>query len=256
MTAPWVLSVESLSLIFWHYATVFLRVSAVVAMLPAFGERTVPIRVKLAVAIAFTVATGAALPVFNVQSAGWAWTAAVVSEPLVGLALGILIRLFVLCLQIAGTIAAQSVSLSQFLGGAAEPVTAMGHILVVAALALAVTMGLHVRAIEFLVHSYDLFPPGRWPDAVVLADWSTGQISRIFALAFLLAAPFVIISVLYNLTLGVINRAMPQLMVAFVGAPAITLGGIVLLGLTAPFLLAVWLEALHGFLDGLPEAVP
>ena len=45
-----------------------------------------------------------------------------------------------------------------------------------------------------------------------------------FALALSLAAPFVIASLLYNVALGVINKAMPQLMVAFVGAPAITCG--------------------------------
>ena len=65
----------------------------------------------------------------------------------------------------------------------------------------------------------------------------------------MLAAPFVTTSLLYNLTLGVINRAMPQLMVAFVGAPVITLGGMVLLLWCAPTMLAVWADALIAFLD-------
>ena len=73
--------------------------------------------------------------------------------------------------------------------------------------------------------------------------------SRAFSLAFLLAAPFVIASVIYNLALGVINRAMPQLMVAFVGAPVITLGGIVLLFLASPLMLSVWNDALMTFFN-------
>jgi len=76
-----------------------------------------------------------------------------------------------------------------------------------------------------------------------------GKVARSFALGFTLAAPFVIASMLYNVTLGVINRAMPQLMVAFVGAPAITAGGLVLLFLSAPILLSVWADALRSFLD-------
>ncbi len=64
-----------------------------------------------------------------------------------------------------------------------------------------------------------------------LARWGLAQVSRSFALAFSLAAPFVIAGLLYNVALGVINRAMPQLMVAMVGAPAITLGGIALFAL-------------------------
>ena len=41
---------------------------------------------------------------------------------------------------------------------------------------------------------------------------------------------------------------MPQLMVAFVGAPAITAAGLILLFLTAPILLSVWIRALDLFL--------
>jgi flagellar biosynthetic protein FliR len=73
-------------------------------------------------------------------------------------------------------------------------------------------------------------------------------VARAFALAFSLAAPFVVASFLYNLALGAINRAMPQLMVAFVGAPVITAGGLVLLALALPALLGVWLAAFDEFL--------
>ena len=69
-----------------------------------------------------------------------------------------------------------------------------------------------------------------------LSQWGIDKVSGAFAMAFRLAAPFVIVSVLYNITLGVINRAMPQLMVAFVGAPVITAGGLALLALMSPIL--------------------
>jgi flagellar biosynthetic protein FliR len=55
----------------------------------------------------------------------------------------------------------------------------------------------------------------------------------------------VIASLLYNLALGAINRAMPQLMVSFVGAPALTLGGLALLALAAPILLSFWSDAVE-----------
>ena len=58
-----------------------------------------------------------------------------------------------------------------------------------------------------------------------------------------------IAALIYNVAIGVINRAMPQLMVAFVGAPAITAGGLILLVLTTPYLLSVWLEALNSHLS-------
>ena len=69
-----------------------------------------------------------------------------------------------------------------------------------------------------------------------------------FICLFAIAAPFVIAAMIYNIALGAINRAMPQLLVSFVGAPAITFGGIALLFLAAPIMLAKWLDVLHRFL--------
>ena len=74
------------------------------------------------------------------------------------------------------------------------------------------------------------------------------EVGRTFALGFTLAAPFVVASLIYNVTLGVINRAMPQLMVSFVGAPAITAGGLFLLFITAPVLLGVWIATFGDFM--------
>lgn len=232
----------------WQAMVVFLRVSALVSVLPAFGERSVPMRIKLVVAVMFTAVVAPAVAVAPASGGLPYLVRHALSEPVVGLALGIAVRLFVLALQTAGAIAAQSTSLSQLLGGASvEPMPAIGQLLVLAGLALAVMSGLHVRAAELLIASYDLFPAGALPDGRALSLWGVGRIAQAFALAFTLAAPFVIASVIYNLTLGVINRAMPQLMVAFVGAPVVTLGGLFILFAAAPLMLAVWSDALTGF---------
>jgi flagellar biosynthetic protein FliR len=219
------------------------------ALLPAFGEQNVPARVKIVVAIAFTLIVAPALPKTLSDQAAENLHLLVFSEVLSGLAIGLGIRLFVLALQTAGSIAAQSTSLSQVLGGAAvDPLPAMGYILIVGGLALAVMNGLHVKAAHLIILSYDFLPMGHFPAASDLSDWGVRQVSRAFSLAFSLAAPFVILSVLYNFALGAINKAMPQLMVAFVGAPVITLGGLFILMIAAPTILLVWLGAMDGFL--------
>ena len=175
---------------------------------------------------------------------------------LAGLVLGRGLRLCGLARQAAGAIAAQSTSLSQILGAAAaEPMPAIGYVLVIGGLALALMTGLHVKAAEMVILSYDMLPMGRFPSGATLSDWGLGQVRRAFSLAFTLAAPFVILSLLYNLALGAINKAMPQLMVAFVGAPVITAGGLFLLCLSAPIILRVWLAALDGFIAS-PFSVP
>ena len=237
---------------------VFLRVGAAMALIPAFGEQAVPMRVRLALALAFTMVVA---PAVAPEAAALAarpngWLRALATEVLAGLVLGMGLRLFVHALQTAGTMAAQATSLAQFFGGAGvDPQPAIAQLLLMAGLALALMAGLHIRLAEFLILSYALMPAGDFPAGWAVAGWGVAQVARAFALAFSLAAPFVIAALIYNMALGAINRAMPQLMVAFVGAPALTWGGLMLLLLVVPVLLSVWLAAFTAFLAD-PFAAP
>lgn len=238
--------------LFWSGFLVFIRVGATLSLLPAFGEQSIPARVRLALGLLFTIVVAPAVATPVTLSA-----TAILAEAVIGLLIGAGFRIFVLVLQTAGAIAAQATSLSQlFGGGGVEPQPAIGHLLVVAGLALAATMGLHVRAAEALILSYEVLPQGRLPTASDAASWGLGRIGTGFSLAFALAMPFVIGGLIYNAALGAINRAMPTLMVAFIGAPALTAGGLVLLAMTAPSMLAVWVQAFDSWLSnpfGLPR---
>ena len=232
---------------------VFLRVGAAMAVLPAFGEKAVPQRVRLGLALGFTaiVTPAVAAQIDPLTKDQGMLSLLLATEAIAGLALGIGLRLFVLALQMAGSIAAQATSLSQVFGGGAgvEPQPAIGHMLVFGGLALAVMNGLHVRLAEVIILSYNILIPGQFPDASTLGSWGISRVAHAFALAFTLAAPFVIASLIYNVALGVINRAMPQLMVAFVGAPAITAGALMLMFLVMPLMLSVWSDDLSLFLQ-------
>lgn len=237
---------------------VFLRVGGAMAVLPAFGEQAVPQRVRLVLALGFTVITAPAVAteVAPIVSEGRVLGTFIATEAFAGLLIGMMLRLFVLCLQMAGTMAAQSTSLAQIFGGmGGEPMPAVSQLLLLGGLTLAVMTGLHVKVVELLVLSYQVLPAGRFPGAEDVMTWGLANVSRAFALAFSLAAPFVIASLIYNAALGAINRAMPTLMVAFVGAPALTLGGLFLMAITLPIMLAVWANALDGWFTD-PFGVP
>jgi len=242
----------------WSFALVFLRVGAAVTVMPGFGERSIPMRYKLVLAGALTIAVGASdpvLPPFQSGVAGLAWP--IVCETAVGVLLGLTLRLFILAMQTAGSIAAQSTSLAQIAGGAfPEPLPAIGHILSLAALTLLMISGFHVKVVQFLTLSYDLFPAGALPNAQIVGQWGTALVGHAFALAFQLAAPFLLLSLAYNLVLGAINRAMPQLMVAFVGAPVITWGSLSVLLMVAPMLLSVWSAQVDAFLTNPAAGTP
>ncbi|GAB4294116.1 MAG: flagellar biosynthetic protein FliR [Roseovarius sp.] len=237
--------------VLWLHAVVLLRAGPVMTLFPGFGDQGgVPMRVRLVLALMLSAVTASADPPGLAQLAAdpppLAWL--LVSETAVGLLLGIGLRLLLVGLQTAGAMAAQAMSLSQIAGSAgSEPMPAIERLLVVGGLALAMTLGLHVRLAEMLILSYGPLPAGRLPEAAALAEWGVSRVAWAFGFAFSLAAPFVLVSLLYNLALGVINRAMPQLMMVFVGAPVISGAGLVLLLLLAPAMLGRWLEAVAAF---------
>lgn len=230
----------------WAALLVFLRVGAALALMPAFGEQSVSPRLRLVIALAFTAVVAPAvrpalLSAPSLEAAGF--------EIAMGLSLGAVFRLFIFALQIAGSIIAQATSLSQITGGVApDPLPAVGHFLTAAGLALAVMAGLHVKLAEAFILSYHLMPVGGFATSSEFAQWGTAQTARAFTLGFTLAAPFTIAALMYNLALGAINRAMPTLMVSFIGAPALSAAGLGLLAMLAPILLAFWAGELEGFM--------
>lgn len=220
---------------------VLMRVGSVTALLPGFGEQSIPMRVRLLVALAFTAIVWPIVsPIFDVSVQEM--PRVMLTEAVVGVMIGVSIRLLVMALQLAGSIAAQSTSVAQIAGASAtpDPMPAIGNILVMAGLTLVLVTGLHVKAAAAMINSYDIMPPGFLPTGRDVAEWGTAHVASAFSLALSLAAPFVVASFAYNVGLGAINRAMPSLMVAFIGAPAITAGALLMLALAAPALLVYW----------------
>lgn len=234
---------------FWQGALVFFRVGAIVSVAPVIGERVIPARVRLGIAVLLTMVLAPLTDLTELPEQAIGLFLLAGAEVVTGLAIGLALRTFLLVLHMAGSIAAQTTSLSQLMGNpSVDPVPALAQVLVVAGLALAAVFDLHLDILRLLALSYQTIPLGVWPDPRLLLAMSVGNLSQAVSLAFSCAAPFVIGSLVYNLALGVINRAMPQLMVAFVGAPAITLGSMALLAVVASGILVSWWMTLPQFI--------
>ncbi|NBE07376.1 flagellar biosynthetic protein FliR [Paragemmobacter ruber] len=236
------LFVEQVQALLRPATLVFLRVGAAVAILPGFGEQAIPARIRLAAALAFTAVI---LPAVAGRYRGDDILLPAAAEVSAGLLIGLSLRLLILGLQTAAAISAQSASLSQFFASAgSEPQPALGILFTLAATALALQAGLHVKLAAYLILSYDVLPAGRMVAGADVMAWGVGNVARATALAFSLALPFVMAALLWNVALGAVNRAMPQLMVTFIGAPALSIGALALAAVITPVILFIWLRAL------------
>jgi len=223
---------------------VLTRISVFVFLLPGLGEAAISRRTRLVAALLITmlilpfVGTGA--------SVGWsigAMTAAIAFEAFYGFMLGFGLRLMVFTLQIAGSIISQCLSLTQVFGGGmtTQPNTTISTILMLCGVTLLLSLDMHTKAVGLLVQSYDIFPLATTPDFEKTAYWFAQKSAAYFAFAVSLALPLLVFNFIYNLMLGFVNKAMPQLMVSFVGMPFVTGAGIILLALSVSGIFAVWL---------------
>lgn len=228
------------------WALTFLRIGSAMAVLPGLAEQSIPARIRLGLALLLSLSL---LPATLPMAGNMQLSSAFASEMIVGLILGLGVRFFVFALSIAGTIIANATSLSQLFAPGAEAQPAIAQLLTFAGIAIAFQLGLLTKIVGVFLLSYQALPIGYLPDSSTVAEWAVRHTGMVFSLGFKIALPFAIASLLYNLALGVINRAMPQLMVTFIGAPALSLGGLALMAVGFPTALTVWLVAFHSFID-------
>ena len=221
-------------------AVILTRMSLLVFLMPGLGTRAVPVRVKLMLSLGLTLALLPAVP----PPTGAALVPLLAAEALTGAYLGFMLRVSIFALSIAGTVIAQALSLSQIFGAgiSEDSSTTVSTLLTMAGATLFLTAGLHIEGYALLLHSYDAFPPGGTEGlSAFAAERALRAAAQGLAFGLSLALPFVVMNLAYNALLGVLNRAMPQMMVTFVGMPAVTFAGLALLTAAIGGLLTIWL---------------
>lgn len=229
------------------FLVIFARVGAVVSALPGFSAVFVSIRIRLIIALAVSLLLvpliAAQVPMLPATPA--ALMMIIVPEIIIGAFIGLIPRIVVAALHMAGTFTALSVSLANAL--VQDPVadqqssTLSGFFAIVGLVLIFVT-DLHHLMLEAIVHSYTVLPVGGPLPVGDFADALTSTLGQSMALGLQLAAPFVLVGFIYNFGLGLLGRLMPQLPVFFFGLPVqislqlwalmLTLSGIMLVFLT------------------------
>jgi flagellar biosynthetic protein FliR len=223
------------------FMTVLARLSFIIFFLPGIGEQVIPVRTRafLLIGIALAMATSGQFPV--PQATGLtSLFGLILTEVFIGFALGVMLRATIWMLTIAGSVIAQSIGLSQFLAPALEheAQTLTANLLSMAGAAILLSANFHVEVIVSLMRLYTDIPLGAL--TLLSGPMMAQSFFSAFSFALLLAWPFVAINLLYNICLGFINKALPSLMVAFVGAPFLVGAGTMLLAVSAAGLLIAW----------------
>ena len=235
------------------FMLVFARIGTMVMLLPGFGELSVPVRVRLTVAL---VLTAVLLPLhrnaYNLDLRSFGPVVVMLAqEILIGAVLGLTARLIISALQIAGSVIAQQLGLGFVT--AVDPTQGqqsviVGNFLTVLGVTLIFATDLHHLVIAALNDSYTLFQPGDIPLLGDVAALTTRSVATAFRIGIQLSAPFLLFGLLFNLGLGILSRLMPQMQVFFVGIPLSILLGFLILLLVIGVMMATFLGSFENVL--------
>lgn len=210
---------------------VFCRVGGCLMLTPGYGSERVPVRVRLGIALAVSIAAAplVATPINSGDS--FRFVGAIIAELGVGMLIGLLGRLFVLALEAMLTAAALSIGLGNAMTGGIDT---EGHVSPLASLGtLFASMAVfasdaHLDLIRGVIASYTVMPTGAGFEAGVGLTQVVDMCTRTFAVSLRLASPFLVYGLVANLAAGLANRLAPQAQLYFVATPAILAGGLVL----------------------------
>jgi flagellar biosynthetic protein FliR len=224
------------------------RCGAAVMLLPGFGEEEPPVMLRVGIAGALAVLlVPVVAPVLPKLPAGFINLAGMVAVELVaGGVLGWLARLVALALPAAGQIISLMTGLSSVLQpdptfGAQS--AALGRLFGLLAPVLVLATGLYALPLGALAGSYAVLPAGAAVASADMAEVAVRSVSASFALALRLAAPFVLVSTIWHVGLGLMARLVPQIQIYFAALPGQVLGGLLLLAVLAGPLIHYWLAA-------------
>ncbi len=223
----------------------FVRVGTAVMIMPGLGDSFIPEKIRLHIALALSIALfPLTMKYMPVPVPGtFMLLSLVIMEFVVGLFFGTVARIFMTALDTAGMV----ISTSSGLGNAQlfNPSLAMQGSLVGAFLSMTGVLilfetNLHHLLIGGLVESYEMFPVGGVPDAGSMAELMARTVASAFAIGVKIGAPFIVLTLVIYVGMGVLSRLMPQVQVFMLAMPLQILLSLITMMLTLSAIFLYW----------------
>lgn len=224
----------------------FVRIGATVMIMPGLGDSFVSERIRLHMALGLSVVLfPLILPsIPSPLPQTFMLFVLIASEFVVGLLLGTVARIFMAAMDTAGMIISMQSGLSNaqvFNPALSAQGSLMGALLSVTGVLLLFKTNLHHLMLTGMVESYSMFPVGQIPDTVSMAELITGAVAASFAVAVKIATPFIVLTLLIYVAMGVLSRLMPQVQVFLLALPLQILLSVVLLMMIGSAMFMTWI---------------
>ena len=229
------------------FLLIFVRIGTMIFLMPGLGDTTVPTRMRLLFGLGMSLVLmpvlAPRLPVEPPPDLG-NFFLLIFSEILIGVFFGTLVKMLMSTLEVAGTMISLSMGLSNaflFNPQLGAQGSLPGAMLTTAGLALIFTTDFHHQILTAMADTYWVFTPGQSIPFGDLSNTIAQQLAQSFRIGVQLSAPFIILSTLFFVALGILGRLMPQLQIFFLAMPIQQYAGILLVMMSLSAILMTWM---------------
>lgn len=235
-----------LTLHVFAFMLTFTRLGTAIMILPGIGDAYVPNRVRLnfALALSFILFPLAINYIPDPLPDTFGLFTLIVMEFIIGMFFGIITRIFVMALDTAGMAVSVSSGFANaqlFNPALATQGSLASAFFIITGIVILFATGMHHLFIRGMVETYELFPVGAIPDTGSMAELVARAVSSAFAVGIKIAAPFLVVSVLIYVGMGVLSRLMPQVQVFLLALPLQILIGLMLLSMILSATYLFWI---------------
>jgi flagellar biosynthesis protein FliR len=214
------------------FMLLFVRFSSLFAFMPFFSHTSVPVSIKGAVALYFTIIFYTVTPTADVEMTSEALFMAILMETAFGFVAGFLISTLFAAVGFAGEQISMVMGFS--MASAYDPQTQQSSQVISVMLSTFTLMILlasdgHHLMIKYIEQSIIDTPVGHFVFTKAYFEYSIIAVKNIFLIGFTIAFPLMALSLLSDIIFGMIMKTMPSFNLLVVGMPIKVILGIAVL---------------------------
>ena len=225
------MTIEAGEIVVW--VLVFLRTGAFFLGIPLFAGKLIPVKVRTAFGLLFSILINPIVPA-NLELADHFAGAILLSlnEICIGLLLAMTVRMIFFAVELAGHLISYEIglmasnSVNPLLGSTDSTITTLLYYF---SLLIFFVAGIHYDVLKAFILSFEILPIGSYfLSANPMVEYAR-EVSNVFVIGTLIAAPFIALNFMINISFAVLGKAVPKMNVFMTSFSIRILSGLVLL---------------------------
>ena len=225
------MTIEAGDIIVW--VLVFLRTGAFFMGIPLFAGRMLPMKIKTAFGLILALLINPLIPANLELATTFAGVILLaLNEVCIGLLLAMTVRMIFFAVELAGYLISYEIglmasnSVNPLLGSSDATITTLLYYF---SLLVFFVVGIHYDVLKAFTMSFEILPIGNFFLSTNPMREFVREVSRVFVIGTLMAAPFIALNFLVNVSFAVLGKAVPKMNVFMTSFSVRILGGLVLL---------------------------